>query len=171
VYKYNHTNMRIYITNLKPYDNGKLQGEWVTLPLEDFNNDFKAILKRIGNPKEYYISDYECEYYPVGKYADVEDLNRLAQHYNSLDQIDQLRLNFFIQKQTYDIDDIIMCDLGYIDFYQGMSLEDVARDLFGQGYFGDMAYFPCDYIDFKAIAKDLGHNGYVQTDKGVFYYN
>jgi len=72
--------MRIYITNLKPYDNGKLQGEWVTLPLEDFNNDFKAILKRIGNPKEYYISDYECEYYPVGKYADVEDLNRLAQH-------------------------------------------------------------------------------------------
>jgi len=156
---------------MEPCKNGKLQGEWVTLPLDNFNKDLKAILKRIGKPKLYFISDYECEYYSVGKYADVEDLNRLAQHYDSLDRIDRLRLKYLVENYSNDIDEIIMCDLGYIDFYQGMSLEDVARDLFGQGYFGDMAYFPCDYIDFKAIAKDLGHNGYVQTDKGVFYYN
>src|SRR6056300_714980 len=162
--------MRIYIRNMEPCKNGKLQGEWVTLPLDNFNKDLKAILKRIGKPKLYFISDYECEYYSVGKYADVEDLNRLAQHYDSLDRIDRLRLKYLVENYSNDIDEIIMCDLGYIDFYEDMCLEEVARILVKEGRFGEVSDSICFYIDFKKIAEDLSCCGYDQTDKGVFLY-
>jgi|SRR5210317_1042664 antirestriction protein len=164
--------MKIFITNLEAYNNGKLQGEWVTLPLKDFDNDFKAILKRIGNPEEYFITDYECDYYEIDEYEDYEDiekLNKLAEYYNGLDKDDQTKLKFYIEDQGIQCDeDIIDVDLDDILFYPDMSLEELAEEFVNEGVFGNIPDSIRSYIDFKAIARDLVHDGYTETDEGVF---
>ena len=49
--------IKIALTNLEYYNEGELLFEWVDLPCDDFTDAFKAI----GNPEEYFISDYECK--------------------------------------------------------------------------------------------------------------
>lgn len=59
--------MRIYLTNLGKYNEGELVGEWVDLPIEKEN--LQEVFKRIGidgkQYEEYFITDYECDFYEI----------------------------------------------------------------------------------------------------------
>ena len=59
---------------------------------------------------------------------------------------------------------------GDVVFYEGMTLEEVAKELVEEGYFGEVAEGLYIYIDFDAIACDLATDGYRETDKGVVKY-
>lgn len=85
--------MNIYLTNLGKYNEGFLIGEWVSLPIS--NEDLKDVLKRIkisdkpdanGNYyEEYFITDWECDYYNIGEYENIDTLNEIASQVESLE--------------------------------------------------------------------------------------
>ncbi len=54
--------------------------------------------------------------------------------------------------------------------YPEETLEDVAYSLVEDVCFGTVGDGLVNYIDYEAIARDLGYDGYVQTDEGVFCY-
>lgn len=67
--------LNIFITNLGKYNEGKLVGEWLKLPVSE--EEFKAAKKRIGineHYEEYFISDYECsiENFKVEEYEYID---------------------------------------------------------------------------------------------------
>ena len=86
--------MNIYLTNLGKYNEGFLIGEWVSLPIS--NEDLKNVLKRIkisNKPdansnyyEEYFITDWECDYYNIGEYENIDKLNKIASQVESLDE-------------------------------------------------------------------------------------
>ena len=61
--------MNIYLTNLGKYNEGELVGEWVQLPISD--EELQEVFKRIGidgkEYEEYFIADYECDFYEIGE--------------------------------------------------------------------------------------------------------
>lgn len=75
--------MKIWLCNLGKYNEGTLVGKWVDLPVDDF----KPILDEIGINKEYeeyFIADYECDFYKVHEYDNIYFLNyatKLVQDY------------------------------------------------------------------------------------------
>lgn len=55
---------KIYLTDLSSYNNGKLIGKWVVLPLsnEELSNEIKEVLSMDNDGdihEEYFITDYE----------------------------------------------------------------------------------------------------------------
>lgn len=61
--------MNIYLTNLGKYNEGQLIGEWVELPVS--KEELQKVFERIGineEYEEYFITDYECDFYEVGEY-------------------------------------------------------------------------------------------------------
>lgn len=74
--------IKIYLTNLSKYNESELVGQWVTLPVDDF----KPILEKIGNPEEYFITDYEAPF-EIGEYANIYELNEIAKELEDLDAI------------------------------------------------------------------------------------
>ena len=89
--------MEIYLTNLGKYNEGYLVGEWVHLPVSD--DDLRAVFDRIGINKEYeefFITDYENSPICINEYDSIEQLNVLAEKIESLSDVDNLILEYFI---------------------------------------------------------------------------
>ena len=88
--------LRIFLTNLGKYNEGRLIGEWVELPCTD--NELEAVKERIGisdEPdengnyyEEWFITDYETDIYGVeiGEYDNLDKLNKLAETLENLDE-------------------------------------------------------------------------------------
>ena len=57
---------------------------------------------------------------------------------------------------------------GYFTFYAGMTLEEVAEELVNECYFTrDTPDIFTRYFDYEAFARDLGFDGYSETEYGV----
>ena len=72
--------MNIYLTNLGKYNEGELVGEWVKLPVSD--EELQKVFERIGineEYEEYFITDYECDFYEIGEYENIDTLNEKAE--------------------------------------------------------------------------------------------
>ncbi len=74
--------LNIFLTNLGLYNEGVLAGEWVALPVSDF--DLEAVKIRIGVDEyheETFITDYETDIHgvKVGEYDSIDELNELAE--------------------------------------------------------------------------------------------
>ena len=79
--------MNIYLTNLGKYNEGQLIGEWVELPVS--NEELQKVFERIGineEYEEYFIADYECGFYEVGEYENIDTLNGIAERIEELDE-------------------------------------------------------------------------------------
>ena len=50
------------------------------------------------------------------------------------------------------------------------TLEDLAAELVEEGCFGNIPESIRNYIDYEAIARDLGFEGYCETTYGVLYH-
>ena len=74
--------LNIYLTNLGKYNEGILQGEWLSLPATD--EEIEAVKTRIGINEQYeewFITDYETDVdgLTVGEYDNLDELNALAE--------------------------------------------------------------------------------------------
>lgn len=71
--------IRIAVTNLGAYNEGRLLFEWITLPYTD--DEFKEALQKIEidgkHYEEYFISDYEAPF-QIDEYENIERLNDVA---------------------------------------------------------------------------------------------
>ena len=97
--------MKIALTNLGKYNQGVLDFVWLTLPATD--KEIAAAFDKIevshddthyysdgcghiatndyyGEYEEYFITDYECDFYNIGEYENLETLNEIAETIDGL---------------------------------------------------------------------------------------
>lgn len=159
--------VRIYLTNLARYNSGELFGKWIDLPMED--DDLKQAVKDVlGSDEEFFITDYEAPF-SIGEYENLHELNDFARQLQDLDEQEQ-------EKVTYLLD-VIGCNREeaikqYEDviFYPEMTLKEVAEELVEEGCFGTLSDNIKGYLDYESIGRDLGFDGYHETEKGTFWY-
>lgn len=165
------TLLNIYIANLAAYNSGYLVGEWLSLPATE--EEIAETLERIGcgeNGAEYAIHDCESDFdIHVDEYDNIDELNELAQELADLDEYEQNKIFAYLESVSDDIAEAIE-NADRCELYENCeSLEDLACELVSEGCFGDIPDSIANYIDYDAIARDLGFDGYHETSYGVLY--
>lgn len=152
--------MNIYLTNLAAYNSGKLIGEWLEMPFTE--EEYAAVMNRIGNPEETFITDYDSDMgVTVGEFDNVFALNDLVKEAEGYDA----DLIAAIIECGYSLEDAIdMAD--DVIFYPGMELIDVAYEIVEEYALPEIAQM---YFDYEAFTRDLKIQGYNETEYGVLY--
>ena len=158
---------RVFITNLGKYNEGELVGKWLDLPCDDIEEELASIgVADDSQYEEYFITDYENDWdYPVDEDEDLWQLNELAEQLATVDDKgDGDWLAAYMEAEG--------CHLEYAldnyedsTFYPEMDLEDVARDIIEECY--DLPEIPVQYFEYETFARDLGYDGYTETEYGV----
>jgi len=81
--------MRIYISNLSQYNQGRLIGQWLELPCttEDIQNALSMILSL---DEEYFITDTEGVPFEVNDYDNPFEINKKTKAYHALEHAERL---------------------------------------------------------------------------------
>ena len=159
------TSIRIYVANLAAYNSGILAGKWIDLPCADLEAELQSIIDMHEDGEELAIHDYEAPF-KIEEYASIEGLNELAEKFDDLSDYDQKKLAYLIDDGC-SVDNALD-ELDDLEFYEDMRLVDVAEQLVDDGCFGEIPASIQNYIDYKAIARDLSYDGYHETSDGVF---
>jgi antirestriction protein len=156
----------IFVTNLSAYVGGALVGEWLTLPATD--NEIAETLHNIGDPEEFFISDYNApDGMHIGEYENIYKLNELAAAINDEDSD---IIAAYLEAVSDDLEEALENADNCILYSECETLEDLAAELVEEGCFGNIPDSIINYIDYEAIARDLGFDCYVETSRGVLYY-
>ena len=141
--------IKIYITDLKEYNNDKLIGERVNLN-EVTEDELNEVLAKYN--EETFISDFESSF-KIEEYTNPLELWNFAQELELLDEQDLLKVeiqvnyglnNFEYALSNYDNVDLFM-----------WSAEEKAKDAVDDWLFGEIPDSIIHYIDYKAIASDI----------------
>jgi Antirestriction protein len=169
--------IRVYVANLAKYNAGILKGKWIDLPCDDLNDELDDILgvDTEGNriDEEYAIHDYETdiEGLKISEYDSLTTLDELAERVEDLGTGEQDTLAAIIAATGYDLGEALdVLEKGNYSFYPGCdSLADLAQYMVDEGLFGDTDQMGnlVNYIDYEALGRDLGFDGYTETDKGI----
>lgn len=157
-----------FLTNLADYNNGMLNGKWITFPLAEDEIEKIFIELNIDEEHEYFFTDWETELeYNFGEYENIFSINEIAEELESVD-IDHL--NAYLEAYGTDY----RKGLSYaIDRYEDYAfrpnadLLDIAYEIVEECY--DLPEFATRYFDYEAFARDLSYDGYVETSYGVIY--
>lgn len=170
--------LNIYITNLGKYNEGKLMGAWVHLPI-NMDEQYPEILKSIGineEYEEYFITDYETDLpVPINEYENVEQLNRIAEKIEQLNINDTEKLKAVLEWEYYG-DDIEKS----IDNIDDFALIDDIKNEYDYGKYIVDDLLMCSnelkaieyYIDYEKLGRDyiinsdgsLTNYGYVEYE-------
>lgn len=154
--------MKAYVTNLAKYTEGQLVGKWLEFPIDE--DDFIKELESIGvsEDEEWFITDYDSEkgkpYEALGEYPSIDNLNEFAE----LEEDEEF--NALMEVVSYQEAKDIYENESYT-YYAGMTLSDVAYWIVDECY--DLPEIAKRYFDYKAFARDLGFDGYSETENGV----
>lgn len=155
--------MNIYLTNLGKYNEGELVGEWVQLPISD--EELQEVFKRIGineEYEEYFITDYECDFYEIGEYESISTLNEMAEKFDNLDEEQEQVVKVLMSECGYDLDDAIeKAESGDYRIYTDCNdMTDVAYAVVEEcDYLRNVPENVARYFDYEAFGRDLGIEG------------
>ncbi|MCD5424426.1 antirestriction protein ArdA [Limosilactobacillus fermentum] len=136
--------IKVFVSNLAKYNEGELNGQWTSLPVEDVNRDILDKIDLGGDSKkgyahDWFVSDYEAPF-KIEEYEDLYALNELAEALKDYDTIEDVYNALDDREATgceevYDFDD---------EFFDTMfsSKQEVARAVF----FGDIHNWLDPYI-------------------------
>lgn len=149
-------NVKLYVANLAMYNDGKLVGEWLTLPmnLEELAERLRCIL---GEDQECAIHHYEGPF-SISEYDDIYRLNDIAivlAHNDS-------RVVVALSECLDNVDEVVrLLESGdYSVYFDVGNLCDVAADMVDEGYFSPIPPSLSCYIDYEKIAGDLKMDGW-----------
>lgn len=158
----------VFLTDLAAYVNGILRGEWVALPTT--REELDAAFERVtcGQDHETFVTDYESEFgVKVDEYENIYKLNEMLSEIDP-DGFDVIAA--YLEAVSDNISEAIenadRCTL----YSECETLEDLAAEMVEEGSFGDIPESLRNYIDYEAIARDLGFEGYCETTYGVLYH-
>ena len=155
--------MNIYLTNLGKYNEGELVGEWVKLPVSD--EELQKVFKRIGineEYEEYFITDYECYFYEIGEYENIDTLNEIAEKIDNLDEEQEQVVKVLMSECGYDLDGAIeKAESGDYRFYTDCDdMTDIAYVVVEEcGYLDNVPENVARYFDYEAYGRDLDIEG------------
>ena len=158
--------INIALTNLERYNAGELVFEWVKLPVEDF----EEALERIGNPEEYFISDYECElpHMKIHEYENLEELNNLAMELEGMSTYELMILVAIMEADSSSVEDALATleEENYI-YYATEDFTEFIDVLIEDGFFGEISDEVKQFLDYEKLTKYLTDRGYHMTSTGV----
>lgn len=155
--------MNIYLTNLGKYNEGELVGEWVKLPVSD--EELQKVFERIGineEYEEYFITDYECDFYEIGEYESISTLNEMAEKFDNLDEEQEQVVKVLMSECGYDLDGAIeKAESGdYHTYTDCKDMTDVAYAIVEEcDYLINVPENIARYFDYEAFGRDLGIEG------------
>lgn len=167
--------MRVWIGSEYDYNNGKLSGEWVELT-GDYETDLSEVLDRYSYGGQHDVSVMDTDVEPDEPWTSymvnnlsLGQLEELVQAWENMDEFDREKVKAAIEGcGDYEAVEIFE-KVDEIEFWKNMSLEDVAEELVDEGCFGEIPAPIRNYIDYKAIARDLNIEGYCETSWGTVY--
>lgn len=169
--------LNIYINTWGNYnENGADLGEWITLPMaeEALEEKLEEVAERMNDEDpEWFVNDYEwtteIDLFQVNEMDNYFELNSRLLKYETLDEYDQKEIAAAIDAFGYDFEEAYdKQQRGYFAFYPGMDLEEVAEEIVNECYFSkDTPDIFTRYFDYEAFARDLGFDGYYETEYGV----
>ena len=173
--------MNVYITDLASYNNGNLVGEWVSLPLdnEDLKSKINSILE-LGSEidgydeidEEYFITDFECDYYDVDEYENISKLNEIAELMEGLSDYERKAVTFLLDNYLVNSFEEALEKYDDVIIYEDCSMYDIAYDIVQESF--NIEKIPSNfsnYIDYYALARDLKLEGrYYEVDNAVYEY-
>lgn len=159
--------LKIFISNLKEYNNGKIIGEWVSLPCEGL----EEVLNKISNngKDELFISDYETDIsgLKVAEYEDILQLNEIAEEINNFSDEEVIALQAYLE-QYNDIEQALeeVHQGNYRIYYNCDDMEDVANQIINEsGLLDGVPEQVKMYFDYEAYGRDLSIDGtFIQID-------
>lgn len=161
--------MNIYLTNLGKYNEGELIGEWVELPVSQ--EELQEVFKRIGineEYEEYFITDYECDFYEVGEYENIDTLNEIAERLDELNETESKIVKAMMSECGYTLDEAIekVNNGDYMIYSDCNDMTDVAYQVVKNcGYLDNVPETVSRYFDYESFGRDLGIEGtYIFTD-------
>ena len=121
--------------------------------------------------EEYFITDYECDFYRVGEYESIDTLNEMAEKMEELDEEQQDVVKAMISECGYTFDEAIekVNNGDYIIYNDCDDMEDVAYQIVEEcGYLTNVPDNVARYFDYKAFGRDLRLEGtFIFTDNGA----
>lgn len=158
--------IRIALTNLERYNNGELIFEWVDLPVDDF----EGVIQQIGNPEEYFISDYECDipHMEIHEYENLENLNNLAIELEAMSTYEKMILIAIMEADGSPIEDALeTLEAENYMFYAADDFDEFINVYIEDGFFGYISDEVKEFLDYEKIASYFQDRGYVLTSIGV----
>lgn len=156
--------LKIYITNLGKYNEGKLIGEWVELPVTEI--EFAAVKERIGideQYEEYFISDYETdiEGLEIKEYSDIDELNEFTKQFEQLYEGDKKAVQAMLLDGYSSNEALEETDKGnYMIYWNCDNMTDVAYEVIEEcGYLNNLPEQIRGYFDYEAFGRDLDIEG------------
>lgn len=120
--------LKIFISNLKEYNNGKIIGEWVSLPCEGL----EEVLNKISNNgnDELFISDYETDIsnLKISEYDDILQLNEIAEEIDNLSDDELIAFQAYLEQYANNMEQALeeVRQGNYRIYYNCDNMEDVA---------------------------------------------
>ena len=161
----------VFLNTWRNYnENGADGGFWVNMPC-NIEETLEKLAKSTGeeiDEMEVFINDYETDIngLEIGEHTDLETLNETAEQLEALDDYDIEKLESILEADGGSLEDALE-NMDDYTFYAHMSLEDVAYEIVEECY--NLPDFALQYFDYAAFARDLGFDGYTETDNGVIY--
>ena len=169
--------LNIFINTWGNYnEHGADGGEWITLPMapDELEKEMKRIAEQMhDNDPEWFINDYEwtteIEPRAIEEMENIIELNNFINELDALDEWDQKEIAAAIEAFGYDFKEAMNKQQnGYFVFYARMDLEEVAEEIVDECYFSkETPDIFKNYFDYAAFARDLGYDGYYETEYGV----
>ena len=120
--------LKIFISNLKEYNEGQIIGEWVDLPCEGL----EEVLDKISNNgnDELFISDYETDIsgLKVSEYDNILELNDMTEEIDNLSDDEVIAFQAYLEQYTNDLQQALdaVRQGNYRIYYNCDNMEDVA---------------------------------------------
>ena len=160
--------LKIFISNLKEYNNGKIIGEWVSLPCEDI----EEVLEKISNSgkDELFISDYETDINGL-KVADYEDnlqLNEIAEEIEEMREDELIAFQAYLEQYANNMEQALeeVRQGNYRIYYNCDNMEDVAYQVVNDcGLLDGVRDLVKLFFVYEAYGRDLDINrSFIQID-------
>ena len=180
--------MNIALTNLGKYNEGILDFVWLTLPASD--DEIAAAFDRIevshddvhyysdgighatgnglyGEYEEFFITDYECDFYNVGEYENLDSLNEMAETIDGLQDYEMDIVKALIN-EGYSLEDALDKKDDCILWSGCYDMTDVAYQYVEEcDLLHDVPDSLKNYFDYEAFGRDLSFGAHwIATDNG-----
>lgn len=145
--------MKIFLTNLGKYN----EGEWVELPVSQ--GELQEVFDHIGINEEYFITDYECNFYEVGEYENLDTLNEIAERIEELDEKESKVVKALMSELGYTLDEAIdKVNSGDYRIYSDCdNMTDIAYQVVEEcEYLNNVPDNVARYFDYESFGRDLG---------------
>lgn len=164
--------LKVALTNLGKYNEGKLIFEWLELPTtdEEIQKAFDEIGVAEGTEyEEYFITDYDTdiEGLKVGEYENLSNLNETMDDLSRLQDYEIEEVEAIMEAQGVSLEKALEIQQeGDFIYYSGVeSFEDLAEMFVDEGCFGEIPENLQYYIDYEKIGRGLKYD-YTQTKNG-----